>query len=68
MPFLPEVSIPYLLLRLLHSYPIAIDLLAKKLVDVKPLITHRFKFEEFQKAFDMFHTGQDGAIKCMITC
>ncbi|XP_050709706.1 sorbitol dehydrogenase-like [Eriocheir sinensis] len=54
--------------RYLNCYPIAIDLLAKKLVDVNPLITHRFKLEEFQKAFDMFHAGQDGAVKCMISC
>lgn len=61
-------DITFTITSLLSSYPIAIDLLAKKLVDVKPLITHRFNFEEFQKAFDFFHTGQDGAVKCMISC
>ncbi|MPC07743.1 Sorbitol dehydrogenase [Portunus trituberculatus] len=54
--------------RYVNCFPIAIDLLAKKLVDVKPLITHRFNFEEFQKAFDMFHSAEDGAVKCMISC
>ncbi|KAK3881330.1 hypothetical protein Pcinc_014224 [Petrolisthes cinctipes] len=53
--------------RFVDSFPLAIEMVAKGLVDINPLITHRFKFEEFQKAFDMFHTGQDGAIKCMIS-
>ncbi|XP_050722858.1 sorbitol dehydrogenase-like [Eriocheir sinensis] len=75
----PEVTVPLVhagvrevdimgVFRYLNTYPIAIDLLAKKLVDVNPLITHRFKFEEFQKAFDMFYKGEDGAVKCMISC
>lgn len=51
-----------------HSYPIAIDLISKGVVDVKPLITHRFKFEEVKKAFEFFRNGTDGAIKCMISC
>nr|XP_053635197.1 sorbitol dehydrogenase-like [Cherax quadricarinatus] len=54
--------------RYIQCYPAAIAMIANGLIDVKPLITHRFKFEEFQKAFDMFHTGEDGAIKCMISC
>ncbi|KAG7176995.1 sorbitol dehydrogenase-like [Homarus americanus] len=54
--------------RYLNCYPIAIDMIAKGLINVKPLITHRFKLNEFQKAFDMFHTGEDGAIKCIISC
>lgn len=32
-------------------------------VNVKPLITHRFKLDEAQKAFETAHTGADGAIK-----
>lgn len=53
---------------LLPSFPIAMDLIARKLVDVMPLVTHQFEFEDFQKAFDTAHTGADGAIKCMISC
>ncbi|XP_063865260.1 sorbitol dehydrogenase-like isoform X1 [Scylla paramamosain] len=75
----PEVTVPLVhaavrevdilgVYRYVNCFPIAIDLLAKKLVDVKPLITHRFNFEEFQKAFDMFRSAEDGAIKCMISC
>ncbi|XP_071551712.1 sorbitol dehydrogenase-like [Panulirus ornatus] len=52
--------------RYINCYPLAIDMIAKGLIDVGPLITHSFKFEDFQKAFEMFHTGEDGAIKCMI--
>ncbi|XP_045618687.1 sorbitol dehydrogenase isoform X2 [Procambarus clarkii] len=75
----PEVTLPLVhagmreveiigVYRYINCYQIAIDMIANGLIDVKPLITHRFKFEEFQKAFDMFHTGEDGAIKCMISC
>lgn len=54
--------------RFLNCFPIAIDLVARGVVDVKPLITHRFKFEEFNKAFEFFRSGKDGAIKCMVIC
>jgi L-iditol 2-dehydrogenase len=37
-------------------------------VDVKPLITHRFKLEESVKAFETARTGEGGAIKVMISC
>ena len=32
------------------EYPEAVELIARKLVDVKGLITHRFKLAEFEKA------------------
>lgn len=75
----PEVTIPLVhagvrevdilgVYRYLNSFPIAIELLAKKLVDVMPLVTHRFEFEEFKRAFEMFRSGEDGAVKCMISC
>ncbi|KAG0730454.1 Sorbitol dehydrogenase [Chionoecetes opilio] len=54
--------------RFVQCFPITISLLAKKKVDVKPLITHRFEFDEYKKAFEMFRSGEDGAIKCMISC
>lgn len=54
--------------RYLNCYPIAIELIDKGLVDLKPLITHRFKFEEFKKAFEFFRHGTDGAIKCIVSC
>lgn len=35
-----------------RDYPLAIDLIAEKKVDVKGLITHRFKLAEFEKAIE----------------
>ncbi|XP_068211893.1 sorbitol dehydrogenase-like [Palaemon carinicauda] len=75
----PEVKLPIVnaavrevdlvgIFRYTNCYPIAINMIAKGLIDVGPLITHRFKFEEFNKAFEMFKDGADGAIKCMISC
>lgn len=52
----------------LHSYPIALDLVASGRVNVKPLITHRFKLEETVGAFETARTGAGGAIKVMISC
>jgi len=46
----------------------AISLVAKGLVDVKPLITHRFALKESIKAFETARTGEGGAIKVMIKC
>jgi L-iditol 2-dehydrogenase len=37
-------------------------------VDVKPLITHRFKLEDSVEAFETARTGAGGAIKVMIHC
>jgi L-iditol 2-dehydrogenase len=37
--------------RMKHTYPRAIDLVQNKHVDVKSLVTHRFAFSDFNKAF-----------------
>nr|XP_019011146.1 uncharacterized protein I206_04458 [Kwoniella pini CBS 10737]OCF49927.1 hypothetical protein I206_04458 [Kwoniella pini CBS 10737] len=51
-------------------YPMAIDLVSRGLIDLKPLITHKFKWEEAVKAFETTKVGKgdDGkmAIKVMI--
>lgn len=52
--------------RLPNQYPKAIRLIAGGLVDVKPLVTHRF---ELEKAIEAFHVAADpasGAIKVQI--
>lgn len=51
-----------------YSYPAALALVAAGKVDVKKLITHRFKIEETLKAFETAKTGAGGAIKVMISC
>lgn len=43
-------------------------MISKGLVDLKPLVTHCFKFEDFQKAFEICRDGADGVIKCLISC
>ena len=51
-----------------YSYPVALSMIASGQVDVKPLITHRFKLEESLEAFEVSRTGAGGAIKVMIDC
>jgi len=54
--------------RYANCYPLALDMIASGRVNVKPLITHRFKLEETLKAFETARTGAGGAIKVMISC
>jgi len=54
--------------RYANCYPTAISMVASGLVDVKPLITHRFKLEEAVQAFETAKTGAGGAIKVLIKC
>merc|ERR1712047_76768 len=54
--------------RYANCYPTAIAMVASGKVDVKPLITHRFKLEETLQAFETAKTGAGGAIKVMIKC
>lgn len=48
-------------------YPAAIDLIAKGQIDVKRLITNRFKFKESEKAFDLVKAGRPDVFKVMIS-
>ncbi|GAB1610768.1 sorbitol dehydrogenase-like [Argonauta hians] len=54
--------------RYANCYPIALSLIASGKVDAKALITHRYKLEESQKAFEHARTMKDGAVKIMIKC
>ncbi len=47
--------------------PAAVELMARKLVDVKGLITHRFKFEEFEKAMKTAGNPAEKPLKVVIT-
>jgi len=75
----PEVTLPIVnaavrevdirgIFRYANCYPKAIDMVASGKVNVKPLITHRFQFEDTVKAFETAKTGAGGAIKVMIKC
>lgn len=58
-----------MVLELIYS-PLAIDLVARGLVDLKPLLTHTFKFKDALEAFEVTKSGKgkDGktVIKCVI--
>lgn len=47
-------------------YPAAVDLVASGKVDVKRLITNRYKFEEAEKAFELVKAGNEGVFKVVI--
>lgn len=52
------------------DYPLAIDLVDRGLVDLKPLLTHTFPFEQALEAFELTRLGKDKdgnpVIKCVI--
>lgn len=52
--------------RMKHTYPRAIDLVARKLVDVRSLVTHRFPLEKTTEAF-MVAARREG-IKVIVKC
>lgn len=50
------------------DYPLAIDLVARGLVDLKPLLTHTFPFEQALEAFELTRAGKDKDGKPVIKC
>jgi len=44
----------------------AISLLENKAIDISKMVTHQFKLEDTQKAFEMVANYQDGVMKAMI--
>ena len=49
------------------EYPMAVELIARKLVDVKGLITHRFGLDEFEKALQILDNPAEKPLKVIIT-
>ncbi|KAF2640390.1 GroES-like protein [Massarina eburnea CBS 473.64] len=47
-------------------YPSAIQLVASGMIDVKRLITNRFKFEDAEKAFELVKKAEEGVFKVVI--
>ena len=47
-------------------YPNAVHLVASGKVDVKSLITNRFKFEEAEQAFELVKAAKEGVFKVVI--
>ncbi|MCX2715585.1 zinc-dependent alcohol dehydrogenase family protein [Mycolicibacterium sp. J2] len=50
-----------------YSTPTLIDLVAAHRIDTAPMITHRFTFDEFEEAYDVFsRPAQTGALKVLL--
>jgi L-iditol 2-dehydrogenase len=49
------------------EYPAAVELIARKLVDVKSLITHRFKLDDFERALQTVNTPSEKTLKVIVT-
>jgi threonine dehydrogenase-like Zn-dependent dehydrogenase len=49
------------------EYPMAVELIANKDVDVKSLITHRFKLADFEKALQTADTPAEKPIKILVS-
>jgi D-xylulose reductase len=47
-------------------YATAVDLVGSGKIDVKSLITHRFKFEQAEQAFELVKKGQEDVLKVVI--
>lgn len=60
-----EIDI-FTVFRYANVYPLAIALVAQGRVDVKSLITHRFKLETSEDALKLSDSRADGVIKAMI--
>jgi threonine dehydrogenase-like Zn-dependent dehydrogenase len=48
------------------EYPSAVELIARKLVDVRGLITHRFKLSEIEKALKTLDDPSEKPLKTII--
>ena len=52
--------------RMQHTYPQAIDLVARGIVDVSALVTHRRPMEQAGEAFEIAGSYADGAVKVLV--
>ena len=43
------------------------DVIRSGRVDLKPMVTHRFKLDEIEAAYDLFSHQRDGVLKVAIT-
>ena len=46
--------------------PSTIDLISRRMTDIDFMVTHSFRLEETQKAFDLVENYRDGVIKAII--
>jgi len=51
-----------------YSTPTLLRLLASRQIDAKRFVTHRFGFDQFPEAYDVFsHAGETGALKVVLS-
>ena len=43
------------------------NVIASGRIDLKPLVTHRFKLDDVVQAYDLFSNQRDGVLKVAIT-
>jgi L-iditol 2-dehydrogenase len=58
-----DLNFPY---RSNNTWPKAIRLVSAGLIDLKPLVTHRFQLEEAIKAFEIASDISKGSIKVQV--
>ncbi len=49
-----------------RDFPLAMQWIAERRIDVKPLVTHRLPLAKIQEAFETFRDRRDGAIKVFV--
>ena len=49
-----------------HCVRTALDMIGDRHLDVSKMVTHRFKFKDTKKAFDLVSGYKDGVVKAMI--
>jgi threonine dehydrogenase-like Zn-dependent dehydrogenase len=49
------------------EYPLAVELIAEKSVDVKGLVTHKFRLVDFEKALQTADNASEKPVKIVIT-
>ena len=52
--------------RYRNIYPQAINAIAEGIIDVKPIVTHEFDFEDTAKAFDFVIHHKNDVVKAVI--
>jgi threonine dehydrogenase-like Zn-dependent dehydrogenase len=48
------------------DFPLAMQWIAEKRMDVSPLITHRYPLADVQRAFDQYHARGDEGLKILL--
>ena len=49
-----------------RDFPLAMQWIGERRINVAPIITHRFPLADIQTAFETFRDRKDGAIKVLV--